>query len=87
MMKYLNKMSPFLLHLMVIYSVFDIYFKSPILQIKEPSSPQHQAAARRLVVFVADGLRAQSFYKARAAPFLHQTRLLSLRNKILTMNR
>ena len=27
--------------------------------------------ARRLVLFVADGLRAESFYQEGAAPFLH----------------
>merc|ERR1740128_1515412 len=58
---------------MIIFSVFDIYFKSPIVKVSEPPPPKFEAAARRLVLFVADGLRAESFYAPNAAPFLHET--------------
>jgi phosphatidylinositol glycan class N len=51
-------------HLVIFYSIFDVYFKSPIINGIEPierlslkSSP-----AKRLVLFVADGLRADSFF-------------------------
>ena len=42
---------------MIIASVFDIYFKSPIVSVPEPDPPAFAAPARRLVLFVADGLR------------------------------
>jgi phosphatidylinositol glycan class N len=45
-------------------SVFDIYFKSPIVHDIKPQSSPLEAPARRLVLMVADGLRADSFYEA-----------------------
>ena len=51
------------LHLILLASIFDIHFKSPIVQVPEPQPPSVPAPARRLVLFVADGLRAQSFYQ------------------------
>jgi len=60
-----------LLHLLFLASVFDIYFKSPIVSVPEPKPPDFEAPARRLVLFVADGLRAHSFYEPSAAPNLH----------------
>ena len=58
------------LHLVFLLSVFDIHFKSPIVSVPDPSPPKFPAPAKRLVLFVADGLRAQSFYEPNAAPFL-----------------
>ena len=58
------------LHLVFLLSVFDIHFKSPIVSVPDPSPPKFPAPAKRLVLFVADGLRAQSFYEPKAAPFL-----------------
>ncbi|KAI1436326.1 PigN-domain-containing protein [Xylaria sp. CBS 124048] len=49
-------------HLVYIYSIFDIYFVSPIVsgmqlfQVERP--PEEKAPADRLVLFVGDGLRA-----------------------------
>ena len=50
------------LHLVFLASVFDIYFKSPVLPSTRQFFPDYVAPARRLVLFVADGLRADSLY-------------------------
>jgi len=51
-----------ILHLVFLSSVFDIYFKSPVLPSSRQFHPDYVAPARRLVLFVADGLRADSLY-------------------------
>ena len=38
-------------------------------------------------MFVADGLRAQSFFKARAAPFLHQVNQKDHESRGIRLNR
>jgi len=58
------------LHLIFLVSVFDIHFKSPIVSVTDPPPPSFPPPAKRLVLFVADGLRAQSFYQPEAAPIL-----------------
>jgi len=62
-----------LLHLLCLASVFDIHFKSPLVDspLHAPPPPRPAPPARRLVLFVADGLRAESFYQQGAAPYLH----------------
>jgi len=52
-----------LTHLILIVSVFDIYFTSPIISGTEDYKPRTLAPASRLVLFVADGLRADTFFK------------------------
>jgi phosphatidylinositol glycan class N len=63
-----------LLHLVFLASVFDIYFISPVLQVSQSHSAGFDAPARRLVLFVADGLRAETFYNdpKTSAPFLRE---------------
>lgn len=62
-------------HLVLFVSVFDIYFTSPLVQ-GVPSikiGSKVTKAANRLVLFVADGLRAESFFdhsSEELAPFL-----------------
>ena len=52
-----------IVHLIVLYSIFDIYFKSPlVLGSKSIGKLYENAPAKRLVLFVADGLRADSFF-------------------------
>ncbi|KAH7279795.1 hypothetical protein KP509_37G037300 [Ceratopteris richardii] len=63
------------LHALYMLSIFDIYFKTPIVHGMEPVSPRIQPPAKRLVLFIADGLRADKFFEMDAsgryrAPFL-----------------
>ena len=53
------------LHLLCLAAVFDIHFKSPLVHspLLPSSWPNITAPADRLVLFVADGLRAESFYQ------------------------
>ncbi|KAG6557202.1 hypothetical protein Mapa_001129 [Marchantia paleacea] len=64
-----------LLHSAYMLSIFDIYFKTPIIHGMEPVAPRIDAPAKRLVLFVADGLRADKFFELEEnkprAPFLH----------------
>ena len=58
-------------HVIFLFSVFDIYFKSPVVRILDTHAPTYDAPARRIVLFVADGLRADSlFSNAHLSPFL-----------------
>ncbi|KAG2651873.1 hypothetical protein PVAP13_1NG358857 [Panicum virgatum] len=64
------------LHAVYMLSIFDIYFKSPIVHGMDPVPPRLSAApAKRLVLLVADGLRADKFFEPDErgryrAPFL-----------------
>uniref|UniRef100_A0A1Q3FC79 GPI ethanolamine phosphate transferase 1 n=1 Tax=Culex tarsalis TaxID=7177 RepID=A0A1Q3FC79_CULTA len=70
-----------LVHILFLLSIFHIYFQSPILQnLPEPGvhSKDPVPVANRVVVFVADGLRAESFLKYGA------NRSMFLQNIILS---
>uniref|UniRef100_A0A0D9VHK3 GPI ethanolamine phosphate transferase 1 n=1 Tax=Leersia perrieri TaxID=77586 RepID=A0A0D9VHK3_9ORYZ len=64
------------LHAVYMLSIFDIYFKSPIVHGMDPVPPRFSAPpAKRLVLLVADGLRADKFFEPDErgryrAPFL-----------------
>ncbi|KAL1538605.1 GPI ethanolamine phosphate transferase 1 [Salvia divinorum] len=63
------------LHAIYMLSIFDIYFKTPIVHGMEPVTPRFSAPAKRLVLLVADGLRADKFFEPDSngsyrAPFL-----------------
>lgn len=63
------------LHILFLGSVFDIYFRSPIIPSARHHAPNYTAAggpaAKRLILFVADGLRAESLYAyPERAPYL-----------------
>lgn len=58
------------IHLVFLFSIFDIYFKSPIVKNVGTYQPLHEAPADRLVLFVVDGLRAESFVNYTTMPYL-----------------
>ena len=50
-------------HAIIFYSIFDIYFQSPLIHGMKPIEQLNSkdTPANRLVLFVADGLRADVF--------------------------
>jgi phosphatidylinositol glycan class N len=51
-----------LVHLVLFYSIFDVYFKSPLSHGMQPVELTNiKAPAKRLALFVADGLRLDTF--------------------------
>lgn len=52
-----------LVHFVFFASIFDIYFTSPLIHGMTPQLTPLLPPARRLVLFVADGLRADSLYE------------------------
>jgi phosphatidylinositol glycan class N len=65
----------FLVHLIFFYSIFDIYFTSPLVHGMAPQRGIVDPPAKRLVLFVADGLRADKLFEldkngVTRAPFL-----------------
>ncbi|TDZ41268.1 GPI ethanolamine phosphate transferase 1 [Colletotrichum trifolii] len=60
-------------HLVYIYSIFDIYFVSPIVTgmplVPVERPPGTRAPADRLVLFVGDGLRADKAFQAFPEPY------------------
>ena len=67
-------------HLIFFFAVFDIYFTSPIIYGVRQFKQDIQPPASRLVLFVADGLRADKFFELNdvnvsRAPFLRYSSL------------
>ncbi|CAJ0960589.1 unnamed protein product, partial [Mesorhabditis belari] len=60
-------------HLILLYSIFDIYYSSPIIfGLREHSISRNEGPAKRVIVFSADGLRYDTFVKnPDLTPFLH----------------
>ena len=64
-----------IVHVIFFLSVFDIYFTSPIVHGVKEFKQTISSPASRLVLFVADGLRADKFFELdenenTRAPFL-----------------
>lgn len=58
----------FVVHLIFVYATFDVHFQSPLVAGVERADARLRAPARRLVIFVADGARADAvFDEARGA--------------------
>lgn len=65
----------FAIHIIFFASIFDIYFTSPLVHGMTPHSTNLDPPATRLVLFVADGLRADKLFGldksgATRAPYL-----------------
>ena len=57
----------FVIHLIFVYSTFDVHFQSPLVQGVERSRTVIEAPAKRLVIFVADGARADAAFRRGSA--------------------
>jgi phosphatidylinositol glycan class N len=49
-------------HAVFLFAVLDLYFRSTVIKNLPPHAPPGPALADRLVLIVADGLRADTFY-------------------------
>jgi len=52
----------FFVHLILLFAIFDIYFRTPIVTGITPEKNPVSGPAKRVVLFIADGLRAESLY-------------------------
>lgn len=59
-----------LIHALHLYGMFDVYFKSPIVPDLPPVPTDYKTPAKRLVLFIGDGLRADHFFDTCHVPFL-----------------
>ncbi|KAL9542159.1 hypothetical protein MBANPS3_008753 [Mucor bainieri] len=66
-------------HIVYLFSIFDIYFTSPLVHGMKPHKSPVEAPADRLVLFVGDGLRADKLFELDEN---QQTRAPYLRNII-----
>ncbi|CEG41535.1 gpi ethanolamine phosphate [Plasmopara halstedii] len=55
------------LHVLYVLSIFDIYFTSPVVQHIESIAYTDAPPAKRVVIFVADGCRADKFFETNAS--------------------
>uniref|UniRef100_A0A0A1X7D6 GPI ethanolamine phosphate transferase 1 n=1 Tax=Zeugodacus cucurbitae TaxID=28588 RepID=A0A0A1X7D6_ZEUCU len=71
-------------HLLLLGSIFVIYFRSPIIAGLQPQEPlQLEAPAKRLVLIVTDGLRAESFFRNGCADIPNLSELMLKTNGLV----
>ncbi|KAG7399599.1 hypothetical protein PHYBOEH_008387 [Phytophthora boehmeriae] len=58
-------------HALYVLSIFDIYFTSPVVHHIESVAYTDSPPAKRVVIFVADGCRADKFFEANASSSLN----------------
>ncbi|XP_053966376.1 GPI ethanolamine phosphate transferase 1 [Anastrepha ludens] len=64
-------------HLLLLGSIFVIYFRSPIITGLQPQQPiALEPPAKRLVLIVTDGLRAESFFRNGCKDIPHLAKLM-----------
>jgi len=61
-----------LIHLIFVYATFDVYFQSPLVSGVERARTALRAPAKRLVIIVADGARADATFNADATPHVQR---------------
>ncbi|KAI1711171.1 type I phosphodiesterase / nucleotide pyrophosphatase domain-containing protein [Ditylenchus destructor] len=64
-----------IVHLVLLYSIFDVYYSSPLVKNARPHPITKNGIppASRLVIFSADGLRSSTFFeRPEKSPFLHE---------------
>ena len=59
-------------HLVFVYATFDVYFQSPLVSGVERASTTIRAPAKRLVVIVADGARADAAFTRDSTPHIQK---------------
>ncbi|KAL1921334.1 uncharacterized protein VTP21DRAFT_11050 [Calcarisporiella thermophila] len=74
-------------HVFYIFSIFDIYFKSPLVHGMTPQKVDMPPPADRLVLFVADGLRADKLYQFHNEDGNMVSKAPYLRNIVLNRGR
>nr|CAD7463153.1 unnamed protein product [Timema tahoe] len=67
-------------HIVFLLSIFDIYFKSPIVHGIGSISNPLPAPSKRIILFVADGLRAETFFHANFGGGNHASYLRRVMN-------
>lgn len=65
-------------HCFYIYSMFDIYFKSPIIHGMHSVATVTEPPASRVVIYIADGCRADVFFEANGTYFKDGQRLFDV---------
>lgn len=81
MEKFMYKLIPIgvLVHFILFFGVMDIYFKSPIQQGLQQHKSLSEPPADRVVIIIADGLRAESLFakeNENRTPYLTYLRFL-----------
>ena len=56
------------LHALLMYAMIDVNFATPLVHGMEPMSADFAPSAKRLVVIVADGLRADRLFELETEP-------------------